>query len=446
MRFSARLLATAFLLTAVMLGPARAGLFNPDTYTLDNGMEVVVIPDHRAPVVVHMVWYRVGSADEQAGKSGIAHFLEHLMFRGTKNLEDGEFSQIVARNGGQDNAFTSYDYTGYFQQVAADKLDLVMGLEADRMVNLQLTEDVVETERRVILEERAQRVDTNPAALLNEQMSASQYLAHSYRIPVIGWRHEIEQLGHKDVVDFYRRYYAPNNAILIVAGDVTGEEVLALAEKHYGPIPRADTPPRKRLQEPPQISPRRVELSDVRVAEPSWQRTYLAPSRNAGETRHAIPLRVLADILGSGPTSRLYRALVVEQGIAAAAGAYYRGTGYDLTEFYFSAVPRNGGDLATLEAAVEAVIDDLLKNGITEGELERAKNSMLASAIYARDSLSAGARVFGSGMTSGLTVEEIESWPDLVQAVTLEQVNEAARAVLKIERSVTGLLKPKPAS
>ena len=228
-------------------------------FTLNNGMQAVVIEDHRSPAVVHMVWYRVGAADEPPGQSGIAHFLEHLMFKGTETLADGEFSQIVEANGGTDNAFTSWDYTGYIQRVSADRLDLLMEMEADRMRNLVLDPAVVTTERSVILEERAQRTDSSPGALFNEQMRASLYLAHPYRIPIIGWRHEMEGLTREMALAFYERFYAPNNAILIVAGDVDPAEVQALAETHYGPIePTPGLGPRARPSEPPQIADRRV--------------------------------------------------------------------------------------------------------------------------------------------------------------------------------------------
>ena len=206
------------------------------TFKLDNGMDIVVLEDHRAPVVVHMVWYRVGAADEPPGKSGIAHFLEHLLFKGTDDLEAGELSAIVARNGGSDNAVTSWDYTAYFQRIAADRLELMMEMEADRMRDLRMTPQDVATERQVVLEERGQRVDSEPNALFREQRNAAQYLNHPYGIPVIGWRHEMEQLNRDDAFSFYRRYYAPNNAILVVAGDVLPDDVLALAKKYYGPL------------------------------------------------------------------------------------------------------------------------------------------------------------------------------------------------------------------
>ncbi len=438
----------AALMVALVLAtaPGRAGLFNPEKFTLENGMRVVVIPDHRAPVVTHMVWYMVGAADDPPGKSGIAHFLEHLMFKGTAQVAPGEFSKIVGRNGGRDNAFTSQDYTGYVQSVAADKLELVMRLEADRAANLVLTEAVVDPEREVVLEERRSRTDNEPSAILSEQLAAAQFLAHPYGVPVIGWEHEIRTLTKDDALDFYRTYYVPNNAILVVAGDVTAAQVRPLAEKYYGVLAAGEPPPRQRPQEPPQRAARRLEMRDARVRQPTWRRSYLAPSRMAGESQLSLPLRALAEILGGGPTSRLYRALVVEQKVAAGASAFYSGRSIDLTRFWVAATPLPGGDIVAVEAAAEAVIERLLAAGVREDELERAKAGMLASAVYARDSISTAARIFGTALAIGLSVEDVESWPARVEALTIEQLNAAARFVFEVERSVTGVLLPEPAS
>ncbi len=422
--------------------PAAAALFHPKVHTLANGMEVVVIEDHRAPVVTHMVWYKLGAADEPPGKSGIAHFLEHLMFKGTPKVASGQFSKIIARNGGSDNAFTSYDYTGYFQNAAKDKLDLVMGMEADRMTNLVLTVKDVDTERAVILEERRSRTDNNPSAQLAEAMSAAQYLAHPYGIPVIGWKHEIEKLNRADALSFYRRYYAPNNAILVVAGDVEAKAVFALAEKHFGPLARAATPPRQRAQEPPQRAARRVILKDERVSQADWRRSYLAPTRSAGASEHAIPLSLFADMLGGGATSRFYRELVVKRKLATNAGAYYSSTGLDLGTFTLYATPSPGVSLEALEAALDDTLAVVLKDGLPAADLERSRTGLLAAAVYARDNLFTSPRIFGDALTSGLSVEQVEAWPDEVRAVTMKEVMAAGRAVLKITHSVTGLLLP----
>jgi zinc protease len=424
--------------------PVRAGVYNPETFMLANGLQVVVVVNHRAPIVTHMVWYKVGAADEQPGKSGIAHFLEHLMFKGTKLLSPGEFSKEVARNGGRENAFTSSDYTGYFQDVAADRLELVMRMEADRMANLVITDAEVEPEREVILEERRSRTDNSPAAQLREHVNAALFLAHPYRIPVIGWEHEMRGLTTQDALAFYAKHYAPNNAILVVAGDVTADGVKALAEKYYGPIPTKAIAPRVRVEEPPHLAPRRVSLESPRVGRAAWSRTYIAPSYRRGETRHAYALQVLAQILDGGATSRLYRALVVEAKIANSVSAYYDAGAYDYGTFGFSATPKPGGELAAVEAAIDAEIAKLLADGVTEDEVARAQRQLKAASVFARDSVRGAARALGGALATGRTVEDVESWPERVGAVTKAEVDAAARHVLRLTHSVTSLLLPKP--
>ncbi len=426
--------------------PAAARVFDPESFTLDNGMQVVVITNRRAPIVTHMVWYKVGAADESPGESGNAHFLEHLLFKGTKTHGPGEFSKIVARNGGQENAFTSQDYTAYFQTVARDRLEIVMRHEADRMVNLVLTDEIVLPERDVILEERRSRVDNSPGAQLGETMSAASYLNHPYRLPVIGWEHEIASLNTRTALAFYRRWYAPNNAVLIVAGDVSGAEVRALAEKYYGKIAARPVPERARIEEPPQKAARRVTLKSLQVRQPSLTIRYLAPSMSSAPHAQTYPLQVLDEILGGGATSRLYRALVVEQGLATSAGAGYSSGGLDSGSFSFYASPRPGIEIGKVEAALRAEIARLLKDGVSGEEVATARKRLRAGAIYARDSLSTAPNIFGRALTTGQSVADVEAWPERIEAVTAEQVNAAARATLRDVQSVTGLLLPEPAS
>lgn len=432
----------AVLLLAVLALPARAGMFGAESFTLENGMEVVVIPDHRAPVVTQMVWYKVGSADEVAGHTGLAHFLEHLMFKGTEAHPEGEFSYIVARNGGTENAFTGYDYTAYFQNVARDRLELVMALEADRMTGLVISDEEVETERQVILEERRMRVDNSPGSILSEQMRAAQFFMHPYGWPIIGWENEIEGLGHQEVVDFYRAHYAPDNAILVIAGDVTAAEVRPLAEATFGTIPAAGIAPRERPVEPDQRAPRRVTLTDPRAAQPSIQISYLAPTYVTGPTETAFGLEVLAEAVSGSTTSRLYRRLVVEQGIAASAGAWYDADAMDTSRFGFWVVPAVGRTAEEAEAALRAEIDLLLAEGVTQGEVDRALSRVTADLIYARDNVSSIARWYGAWLAVGLTVAEVEAWPETIAAVTADQVNAAARAVIVPRTEVTGVLLP----
>jgi zinc protease len=434
----------ALALSILLLSHPRAsaaGPFNSEYFELDNGLQVVVIPNHRAPIVVHMMWYRVGSADDPVGKSGIAHFLEHLMFKGTDKLAPGDFSRIVARNGGQENAFTSWDYTGYFQRVARDRLEIVMELEAGRMRGLVLDEEVVRPERDVILEERSSRTDNRPSSLLAEQIGAAQFLRHPYGTPIIGWRHEIETLDRADALAFYRRYYAPDNAILVVAGDISAAELKPLAEKYYGVIPAAGAAPRQRPKEPPQISPRRVSLKDAKVAQPSLTRSYLAPNHSADDA-DSVALQVFAEILGSKSTSRLYQGLVVERALAAWAGASYQSLALDTSRFYIYADALPGVSIAEVEAALDEVIDELLLNGPSDEELVSVKSRMQDVVVYALDSPQTVANIFGTALSVGLRVEDVESWPERVAAVTRDRVMAAARAVLRLELSVTGILLP----
>lgn len=428
-------------LTASM--PAMARVFDPETFTLKNGMQVVVVNNPRAPVVSHMVWYKVGSADEEPGKSGLAHYLEHLMFKGTAKMKPSEFSRTVARNGGRDNAFTAYDYTAYFENIARDRLELVMGMEADRMVNLRLTDDIVLPERKVIQEERRQRTENEPASRLYEQLYSLLFVHHPYGTPIIGWMHEIEKLTTQDALDFYKRHYAPNNAILVVAGDINAAELKPLAEKTYGKIkPAKDIPARVRVTEPPTEGARRITLSDDQVRQPNWARLWKAPSYNAGEKQYASALEVLESILSDGATSRLYKSLVVERKVAAGVSLSYNPNALDLGTLSISATPAPGQDVAAVESAVDAELAKLLSGGVTDAEVESAKVRLRRDAIFARDSLQGPAYAFGVALTTGQTVADVEAWPDRIAAVTRQQVEEAARLVLSQGNHVTGILMP----
>ena len=420
-----------------------AAAADPDVshFTLANGLEVVVIPDHRAPVVTHMIWYKVGAADETEGKSGLAHFLEHLMFKGTALHPGDAFSQAVSAIGGQENAFTTDDYTAFFQRVPREHLKEMMALEADRITGLVLTDAVVRPELNVVLEEQNMRVANNPNSRLGEQMDAALYLNHPYRRPTIGWRPEIEKLDRAQALDFYKRFYTPNNAIVIVAGDVTAAEVKADAEATYGKVaPRADIGPRLRPKEPPPEAPRTVTLADPRVEQPSVSRYYLTPSRTTAKPGESEALEVLAFALGGGSSSRLYRALVVDQGVAVNAGAYYSGTELDYGKFAVFAAPKPGKTLHDVETAVDAILAEAAENGITADELELAKNRLIADAVYAQDNQASLARWYGAGLATGETVESIRQWPDAIRSVTADAVREAARTWLSAKASVTGYL------
>jgi zinc protease len=437
----ASFLALGFAASAI---PGSAGTEPPATvahYTLANGLELVVVPDRRTPVVTHMVWYKVGSADEPPGKSGIAHFLEHLMFKGTAKNPAGLFSQTLATIGGQENAFTSTDFTAFFQRTSREHLASLMEFEADRMTGLVLTDANVLSELQVVLEEWNLRVGNDPGARLGEQVTASLYLNHPYHRPVIGWRNEIEKLNREDALAFYRRFYTPNNAVVVVAGDVTAEETKALAEATYGKVaPRAEIGPRIRPAEPEPSAVRHVTLADPRVAQSSLQRSYLVPSVATAKPGEAEAIEVLVHVLGSGSTSRLYRELVAQKGVAAEAGAWYQDAALDLSRLGVYGTPRPGVTLHQLEDAIDGVLAEVIDKGITADEIERAKNRMIAAYVYAQDNQASLARLYGAALTTGSTVEEVRGRPERIRAVTADQVREAARQWLDPRRSVTGYL------
>ncbi len=438
-----QILLAAPLALAAALALARPALAETiTTFTLENGLEVVVIEDHRAPVVVQMIWYRAGAADEPPGKSGIAHFLEHLMFKGTDKIPPNAFSSMIEAQGGDDNAFTSWDYTAYFQRIAADRLDLVMEMEADRMRNLRLTEEDVATERQVILEERAQRTDSDPGALLMEQMRAAQFMNSPYGIPVIGWRHEMEALSREDALSYYERFYAPNNATLVIAGDVMPDEVKALAEKYYGPLkPSEGIVPRLRPQEPPQLAERRLVLEDERVSEPYVFRTYLAPERDPGDQKEAAALTVLAELLGgNGQTSVLARALQFDRQVAVYSSAFYDGTSIDDATFGLVVMPAPDVSLETIEGDLDKVLADFLEKGPDPAALERIRTQVRAGEIYARDNVESLANRYGQELSVGLSMADIDGWDEALSAVTAEDVMAVAKKVLDRKNAVTGWL------
>lgn len=433
------------LAVAATAAPARALDVDVSEYTLDNGMKVFVIPDHRAPVVTHMVWVRVGSADEELGKSGIAHYLEHLLFKGTKRLKPGEFSKIIRQNGGEDNAFTSYDFTAYFERIAPDRLELVMDLGADRFANTIFNDKQIKTELEVVKEERRSRTDNNPAALLREQLSAAAYTAHTYGRPVIGWMSEVEKLAAVDAQAFYQKYYTPANAALVVAGDVDPEEVLELAKKYYGKLKNdVPAPKRVRTQEPAPIAAKRVEMSDPRVASPSIARKYLVPGVNQAPPGVSATLDVLGQVLGSGSSSYLYTELVIRQKVASQVSSWHNGDTLDGGEISISLSPAPGVDVKAAEEALDAALHKLFKEGVSEDRVARAQNQLVASNVYAIDSQFRLAYIFGAAFAIGQSVEETLGWTNRIKQVTAEQVSDAAREYLKLRNSATGVLVPAP--
>lgn len=418
--------------------PAAASGFDADTFRLDNGLQVIVIPNHRAPVVTHMVWYKYGGAEFAPGKSGIAHFFEHLMFKGTKKVPDGQFSAIVRKLGGNDNAFTTHDYTAYYQNIPRRHLARVMEMEADRMKNLTLTESQVDSERQVIIEERRQRIDNTPQAKFREQMMSVLFVNHPYGTPVIGWLNEILGLTREDVLAEYRRWYAPNNAIVIVSGDVTAREMRPLAEKYYGGLESSELPPRVRPQPAPIVAQQRLFMDDPRIGLASLTKTYRAQRGNDA-------LDMLSEIVGGGATSRLYRSLVVEKRLAVSAGTDYEPISLDDTTFTIYAAPAPGTTVAQLEAAMDAEVRRLLEKGVTAEELKAAKSKKKAELIYYLDSLQGPAILFGRAIASGFDIGYVENRNARLDKLTAGDVNRATQMLFAANNlPVTGILLPRP--
>ena len=413
------------------------------SFTLENGMKVVGIPNHKIPAVTHMIWYKVGAADEKPGKSGFAHLFEHLMFKGTSMLQSGEFSRLVSYYGGNDNAFTGQNFTAYFQTINRQHLPLVMLMEAERMRNLQLDEETVNTERNVVLEERSMRVDNDPGSLLMEKMNHALFQTHPYGTPVIGWRREIEKLSLADSADFYRTYYNPNNAIVVVSGDITEQDLRAYAKHYYGRLKAGINTDDKRRHitvMPPAVANTRVDHEDTRVNTPEWIKIIQAPSANTGETKHAFPLVVLANILGGGETGRLYQSLVVEQKLAASAGAYYDDIALGPTTFSLYATPHKGVSFEQIEAAINQEIDNILREGVTLDELQHTKSSLKADFIYSRDGVRSMAFIYGHVLSANLSTDYIEQWTDHIEKIELSDIAQAAQHVLTSSNFVIGTL------
>ena len=411
-------------------------------FTLDNGLDVVVIPDRRAPVVTHMVWYRNGGADDPIGKSGIAHFLEHLMFKGTDRNPKGAFSELVAALGGQENAFTGHDYTAYFQRVAKEHLGRMMDLEADRMTGLVLNEKEVNSERDVILEERKMHVDADPSSQLYESLSAALFTHHPYGTPVIGWEHEIAGLTREDALAYYRRFYTPENATLVVAGDIDAATVRALAQESYGRIARRnDAPRRDRVKEPPPRVERLVSLTDEKVEQPTSFRMYLAPSHSTAGGNDAYALEVLNQALGSANSSKLYRELVVNRKVAVAVSSWYRADSLDDGYFGIHAIPHEGVSLEALDAEIYRIVEETIANGFAAAELKRARTRLIADLTYAQDSQMHLARIYGATLSTGGRIEDVREWPEKIDKVSNRDIKRVAARYLKRKLSVLGHLK-----
>jgi len=415
--------------------------FRPQHHILENGLEIIVLENNRVPAIAHSIWYKVGSADEPNGKSGIAHFLEHLLFKGTDKLKPGEFSKTIARNGGKDNAFTSKNYTGYFQLIHKSKLELVMSLEANRMKNIKLVEKEFENEKTVVLEERYSRVDNNPSALLSEQINAALYMNHPYKRPVIGWEHEIKNLSLNDVMKFYDKFYAPNNAIIVICGDVKLDEVVRVAKKYFGSIKPSKIDERSWTNEPTQHAPRGVVLKSKNTAIPVFKRYYLAPTYTKSK-KEALALEVFTEIFGDPLTGMLFEEFVKNKKLARSASAYYYSDGFGDTSFTISIVPKKEVTLDDIASHLDKYLHEIEKKIISSDELTKVKKRLVNETIFAQDSLYMGMRIFGSSLSTGYSLKDITDWPNDIQKVSINDLQNILLKIFDLNKSVTGYLIP----
>jgi zinc protease len=434
--------AAAFACAAVL--PALGAPGDTTEHRLANGMQVVVKPDRRAPVVVVMVWYRVGSIDEVNGRTGVAHVLEHMMFKGTRTTGVGEYSRIIAAAGGRDNAFTGNDYTGYFAVLQKSHLELAMRLEADRMVNLTLSPEEWAKELRVVMEERRYRTDDRPRSLVYEQTMATALTAHPYRNPVIGWMSDLQSMTVEDAREFYQRWYTPNNAVLVVVGDVDAREVNALAEKHFGAIKSRPLPARKPQDEPVQLGVKRVTVK-APAELPYVLMVFRAPPlRDAEKDWEPYALDMLAAALAGNAAARLPRNLVRTERIASSASASYDGLARGPGFFYLSATPTPGKTAAEVEEGLRKEMAKILAEGVSQDELERAKAQAIAAQVYQRDSMMAQAREIGALEIAGISHKTIDLQLQKLREVTPEQVREVARKYYVEDALTIAHLDPQP--
>ena len=417
---------------------------NPYEKTLSNGLRVIVKEDHRAPTVVHMVWYRAGAIDEVDGTSGVAHVLEHMMFKGTKKLAPGEFSKRVAAVGGRDNAFTSLDYTAYFEQVPKRALPEMMALEADRMANLKLDAKEFAQEIKVVMEERRMRTEDDPQALMQERRNAVAFQAHPYRRPIIGWMNDLENMTYQDARNWYRQWYAPNNATVVVVGDVDHQALFRLAEKTYGGIKRQTLPERRPLVEPEQLGIKRLSVkapAKLPYLEMAWKVPKL---KDIEHGREPYALEMLAAVLDGHAAARLSKHLVRGQKIAQSAGAGYDSMLRGEAQFVLDGQPAEGRTVAELEAALRAEIKRIQDEFVSEEELSRVKTQIIASQIYKRDSMMGQAMEIGSVEINGFGWRNIDNILDRIRSVTAAEVQAVARKYLKDDALTVAVLDPQP--
>lgn len=415
-------------------------IFDSKEFFLDNGLRVVLIENNRAPVVTQMIWYNVGSVDESYGKSGLAHFLEHLMFKGTKNFPDNYFSKFISSNGGSENAFTSFDYTAYYQTIPSEKIEQIIELEADRMQNLTLTKEQVSTERKVILEERYQRIDSRPPSILDESLRKSLFPNHTYGIPIIGWEHEIKSLKFDDIFNFYKKYYVPHNATVVLSGAISLEKAKKLTKKYYGQIKsNMKSIDRQSLSDPKILTNSRITYNNPDIKQKIWKRIYKVSSYKES-IKEGIALDIGLKILAGGSTSILYDEFVKKRKIVSAIGGYYQGMTRDKGTVYFYAIPNKDIAILELEKLIEEKMFDALNNKITKEKFEIQKNNYEYEAIYLRDSSFQPAQIIGEALTIGMSLDEIENWNENLKNLTIKDVKTALEKFLNNKNYVTGIL------
>lgn len=439
-----RLFLVPALFVAVLSGPTFATAETTFEKTLPNGLTVIVREDHRAPTAVHMVWYRAGAMDEKDGTSGVAHVLEHMMFKGTKTLKPGEFNQRVAEAGGRDNAFTSLDYTAYFQIVPKGALPEMMRLEADRMANLQLSAEEFAAEIQVVMEERRLRTEDNPESRAYETLQAAAFMAHPYRRPIIGWMDDLKNMSWQDARDWYRAWYAPNNAYVVVVGDVDHREVFKLAGQTYGKHKAKPLPVRKPQNEPEQKGMRRVTVK-APAQLPYLLMAWKAPKLlDIDQDREPYALEVLSALLDGNDAARLPKRLVRGEKIAQSAGAGYDASVRGETQFILAGQPAAGKTVAELEAALRAEIRRVQDEGVTDEELKRVKTQVVASQVYKRDSLMAQAMEIGQMEAVGLSWRDNDKLIDRIKSVTAEEVQAVAKKYFGDDTLTVAVLDPQP--
>jgi zinc protease len=432
------------VLAALLLSWAAPGFASVTDVTLDNGLRVIVKEDHRSPVMVSQVWYKAGSLDEENGRTGVAHVLEHMMFKGTPSVPDGQFSKRIAAAGGRDNAFTSRDYTVYFQQMQKDHLPLSMTLEADRMANLVISDEAFKKEIQVVMEERRLRTEDNPQAVVYERLMAAAFQASPYRRPIIGWMGDLQNMTADDARDWYARWYAPDNATLVVAGDVDPQQVIDAARKTYGKLMRRALPVRKPQPEPAQLGIKRIVVK-APAKLPYLLMAWHAPRlEDPQKDWQPWALQILAGVLDGNDSARLKQALVKDKPLAVEVSAGYdplsRGPGM----FLVDATPSEGQKPAVLEAAIRAQLRKIARTGVSEAELTRVKAQVIAAEVYQRDSVFYQAMQLGELATLGLPLDLMEQRVTRLRAVTAEQVREVARIVFKEDALSIAVLDPLP--